>query len=477
MLSMIRRPRSPAKKARSSIPNKPGLFASIATPSTLDDETQKLQEELQACDHKLQMLKSHLGPMGTPPMPASVPAVHNVSRQATPAEEEAQASSGAPAIALGAPPPRAAAALERHSQQEESIVKGVITATGQGCRDVIAAGNTTFRPGSASAPCWTTRPHKAAFAESSCMLQLMGRHHEDVTVRLTFADASSVPAIVRFEHAPKPTAAFELLGEVRLHERSLRQLKHMFRLGSSGLVERCMRVSCIGHIATENSGMHKVTQLSITGTSVHAPDASISAPMRDSVSLFTAPAATRSAAHTNKTLEGSIALQRDEEVEHTVVPVAFSAEFTAKAKKGNKVAPPPPPPLPATVTTTRGNNNNKRTPPPPPPPLPTTVGKLAALAAAPIGEEVDEMEACDGKPGRAPKGPTVKLFWDKLQLPAEGGHETLWKEIEGMESELDYSNLEEEFAVVLPQPKVSDDLKYNLIPFLSPVYTCKLIFY
>ena len=51
----------------------------------------------------------------------------------------------------------------------------------------------------------------------------------DVTLRITFADAPSVPRIVRLEHAPTPTAAFERLGDIRLQAKSLTQLKHLFR--------------------------------------------------------------------------------------------------------------------------------------------------------------------------------------------------------------------------------------------------------
>lgn len=38
-----------------------------------------------------------------------------------------------------------------------------------------------------------------------------------------------MPAVVRLEHAPTPTAAFERLGDIRLQRKSLTQLKHLFR--------------------------------------------------------------------------------------------------------------------------------------------------------------------------------------------------------------------------------------------------------
>ncbi len=56
----------------------------------------------------------------------------------------------------------------------------------------------------------------------------------DVTLRITFADAASVPRLVRLEHAPTPTAAFERLGDIRLQAKSLTQLKHLFRCAALG---------------------------------------------------------------------------------------------------------------------------------------------------------------------------------------------------------------------------------------------------
>lgn len=53
----------------------------------------------------------------------------------------------------------------------------------------------------------------------------------DVTLRITFADAASVPRLVRLEHAPSPTAAFGRLGDIMLQPKSLKQLRHLFRCG------------------------------------------------------------------------------------------------------------------------------------------------------------------------------------------------------------------------------------------------------
>jgi hypothetical protein len=51
----------------------------------------------------------------------------------------------------------------------------------------------------------------------------------DVTLRITFAEAAAVPRVVRLEHAPSATAAFERLGDIPLQPRSLQQLRHLFR--------------------------------------------------------------------------------------------------------------------------------------------------------------------------------------------------------------------------------------------------------
>ena len=73
-------------------------------------------------------------------------------------------------------------------------------------------------------------------------------------VRITFADGASVPRGVRFEHARSPTAAFQRLGEVGLQAKSLKRLRHLFRLGASTEVQRCFRITLVGHLAEEHSG-------------------------------------------------------------------------------------------------------------------------------------------------------------------------------------------------------------------------------
>lgn len=91
--------------------------------------------------------------------------------------------------------------------------------------------------------------------ESSCILELAPPGlHTDVCIRCAFGDAGSVPAVVRLAHAPSPTARFEALGEIRLQPRSLRQLRHLFRLGQQLRVQRVLRVTCVGWLAEAHGG-------------------------------------------------------------------------------------------------------------------------------------------------------------------------------------------------------------------------------
>jgi hypothetical protein len=91
--------------------------------------------------------------------------------------------------------------------------------------------------------------------ESSCTLELAPPAlHEDVCVRLHFAGASVVPALVRLEHSPSAAGKFEALGEIRLQPKSLRQLRHMFRLGRRQVVQRVLRITCVGWLARDHAG-------------------------------------------------------------------------------------------------------------------------------------------------------------------------------------------------------------------------------
>ncbi len=78
----------------------------------------------------------------------------------------------------------------------------------------------------------------------------------DVTLRITFADAASVPRLVRLEHAPSPTAAFGRLGDIMLQPKSLKQLRHLFRCGQwlaaqAGCIAEymCSRAGCLFYVA------------------------------------------------------------------------------------------------------------------------------------------------------------------------------------------------------------------------------------
>lgn len=74
------------------------------------------------------------------------------------------------------------------------------------------------------------RASRASFAlhkPESCLVQVLCS--TDITLRITFADAASVPRLVRLEHAPSHTAAFERLGDIMLQPKSLKQLRHLFR--------------------------------------------------------------------------------------------------------------------------------------------------------------------------------------------------------------------------------------------------------
>ena len=137
----------------------------------------------------------------------------------------------------------------------------------------------------ASLPAWKTRAHKVPRTESSCMLQLNAKKHRDVTIRITFTDAATVPALLCFEHAPTPTAAFVLLGQVPLQAKSMKQLRHVFRLGDTTVVDKYLRITALGHISKQHGGAHSVSHLLVTGTevvvaAVDGAGAGLSEPMR-----------------------------------------------------------------------------------------------------------------------------------------------------------------------------------------------------
>lgn len=95
-------------------------------------------------------------------------------------------------------------------------------------------------------------PHECCRFIPSCLAWLSCS--SDITLRITFAEPASVPRIVRLEHAPTATAAFERLGDIHLQPKSLHQLRHLFRLGRGLEVQRFLRITLLGHMAEDNSG-------------------------------------------------------------------------------------------------------------------------------------------------------------------------------------------------------------------------------
>ncbi|GAB4820268.1 hypothetical protein N2152v2_007314 [Parachlorella kessleri] len=86
--------------------------------------------------------------------------------------------------------------------------------------------------------------HRLVTMESSVTLELQPPSvHQDVCVRLVFAEPAAVPMLVRIEHGVSPAAKFEALGEIRLQPKSLRQLRHLFRLGRQVAVGQCLRIT------------------------------------------------------------------------------------------------------------------------------------------------------------------------------------------------------------------------------------------
>ena len=152
---------------------------------------------------------------------------------------------------------------EKHQVGEPSIVRSIITATGQGCKDILAAGTAV---GVSKNACWTTRAHKTAHLESSATLMLKYRRQSDLVIRIAFADSATVPKSIKFSHAPSASSAFESLGEVKLRDRSLQQLRHLFRLGGPTGVQRYVRLELKGHLSSNTgASLHKVAHLLVTG--------------------------------------------------------------------------------------------------------------------------------------------------------------------------------------------------------------------
>eukprot|EP00889_Picochlorum_renovo_P002859 jgi/Picre1/29889/NNA_005270.t1 len=142
---------------------------------------------------------------------------------------------------------RHGAGEKKEKAAQPSIVQGLVTASGQGAKELIKESEKNRK--NLSGCVWKTRPFKSSSVKSSCTLKLHWKRSNNVTIRITFAEGDCVPAGLLFEHAPKATAAFKALGKVSLQKKSLKQLKHVFHLGQDVLVDRFLRISCMGHIS------------------------------------------------------------------------------------------------------------------------------------------------------------------------------------------------------------------------------------
>lgn len=159
---------------------------------------------------------------------------------------------------------RDGAAEKKEKAAQPSIVQGLVTASGQGAKELIKESEKSRK--NLSGCVWKTRAFKSSSVKSSCTLKLHWNRSNNVTIRITFAEGDCVPAGLLFEHAPKATAAFKALGKVSLQKKSLKQLKHVFHLGQDVLVDRFLRISCMGHISdVKAQKYHAVSYLLISG--------------------------------------------------------------------------------------------------------------------------------------------------------------------------------------------------------------------
>jgi hypothetical protein len=208
-------------------------------PASVDFATEQLQEQLEAYDKRLNVLRNQLR--------SSV-------------DERLKMSDVDPAK------------QERKGAGQDVIVQGLVTATGQGCKEVIQ-GSAKAKKGTKSGHVWKTRPFKSDSVKSSCTLKLDAKKCTNVTIRITFAEGDSVPEVLLFEHAPKAAAAFKPLGKISLQKKSLKQLKHVFHLGNVP-VDRYLRVGCMGLIGDNKSRFHAVSYLLVTGEAIGSDEES-----------------------------------------------------------------------------------------------------------------------------------------------------------------------------------------------------------
>lgn len=147
-----------------------------------------------------------------------------------------------------------------------SVIERLVTATGQGCKEVLEG--SLVANGTKSGAMWKTRAFKQDQVKSSCTLKLQHKKSKNVTIRVTFAPGKSVPAALVFEHAPKATAEFKRVGMVALKKKSVSQTKHVFHLGNGAIVDRFLRVTCLGLIGDTKNKFHSVSYLLVSGERV-----------------------------------------------------------------------------------------------------------------------------------------------------------------------------------------------------------------
>lgn len=158
----------------------------------LDAAEQALQAELAATDRQLERLlrQSQQRRLPTPepaPPAATRAAVAPGVVLGVPADLLSPASVMQPAARQPSLEPQAVAAgpapapePQQEQQapesdilpQDQSIVRSIVTATGTGCKDIIALHTGAVLPPGA---CWTSRGHRTLRLESSAILQLWGR--------------------------------------------------------------------------------------------------------------------------------------------------------------------------------------------------------------------------------------------------------------------------------------------------------------
>ena len=208
-------------------------------PASVDFATEQLQEQLEAYDKRLNVLRNQLR------------------------------SSVDERLKIGGVD---STVKEKKSVGQDVIVQGLVTATGQGCKEVIQ-GSAKAKKGTKSGHVWKTRPFKSDSVKSSCTLKLEAKKCTNVTIRITFAEGDSVPEVLLFEHAPKAASAFKPLGKISLQKKSLKQLKHVFHLGNVP-VDRYLRIGCMGLIGDNKSRFHAVSYLLVTGEAIGSDEES-----------------------------------------------------------------------------------------------------------------------------------------------------------------------------------------------------------